>query len=602
LGIPVVLAFTGTGALCQSQFTAGWCSPAIKDVGGSVEVYTGTAPPKAENLPPQQLPHPDQGQIFQSTTGDNSPVIADVKGNVRIVCNGINPAAVEKLNQELNTLKLSEQARLERANEWAQQYKNQEAKLANWQIAFKDVPSIRGLVDQAAKLLNEGDLEGSGKVLDQLAAKAEEAREQISSFETEIIFERAQNLDLQFRFSDALLKYKKSHTEAPNNLKYAFAYAIALQRLDKPDEEERTYGEILGAPEEPRPLPSDPNYLLWETGATETDLWKAKARNNLTGLYVASNRLDKLIDPSDVSVPASAINFRTVDDAVHVLQSRLMRSRLPPNASASEVNQEAMRREIEMYSAELTRVNNTLVILDVLQRGKSADTRNRAIEIQSAVNLPEIWAQSLPRLEALFNRAEYLNRSSARQLINGSFMINGFDAAMNLTDLICRDLRDPEITQQPPTAVHNGLTPSSICSALPGISEEFITKMRKLNLVFYLPVAARRYRQNFLLLSQMDHKIVASLSATSSEGDWARKIEDQGEKAESAYLALLRLNPQLYRRDCVSFLREEAGYYEKSRAIEKSVAISRKLGEIDPEKSIRVNASGNSLEWINYVN
>lgn len=297
--------------------------------------------------------------------------------------------------------------------------------------------------------------------------------------------------------------------------------------------------------------------------------------------------MDKLVDPKDLSVPPQTINNEMIDGVLRVLQIRFKLT--PPSTNDKQGGELDADILLEIYSATLIRYNNLLMIarLTGLQGTHP---------IKSPWEVSDLWKESMQSLHEVFRIANIMKQGGLQQLINGNALINGFYSTMNVVDFVCRKLSDPQVG--PTLQARNGLY---ICSHWPRFTDDFLADMKALNLIFYLPVAAKSYRQNFLLLAQLDDKSIESINSKSDDGDWSRAMAEQGTKAESAYLALFNLNAELYRAEYVSFLREEAAYYKKAGSIEKSAAILRKVREIDPDNLI-VGTPGDVFGWINYVN
>src|SRR5579862_3656256 len=68
--------------------------------------------------------------IVQKTIGWCSPVVANVIGNVTITCIGASPAALRRLNAELNRKNLELADKIREANDWTAKYKELEERLA----------------------------------------------------------------------------------------------------------------------------------------------------------------------------------------------------------------------------------------------------------------------------------------------------------------------------------------------------------------------------------------------------------------------------------------------------------------------------------------
>jgi hypothetical protein len=123
-----------------------------------------------------------------------------------------------------------------------------------------------------------------------------------------------------------------------------------------------------------------------------------------------------------------------------------------------------------------------------------------------------------------------------------------------------------------------------------------------LNLIFYDPIAARTYARNFQLLMEMDPNIVKKLDGQFPASRWTSSIEGEGATAESIYGRLSALNSELYGRDSMSFLKQEAAYYERIGAADKSAKILSEMKEVEPKAGVHVATENDSYRWIKYIN
>jgi tetratricopeptide (TPR) repeat protein len=125
--------------------------------------------------------------------------VADVKGNVSIVCQGIDPKALARLNELLDKKDLELKQKVTEANEWAERYRDLSARLA--------AGSDSQLSQQAKALFQEGKFEEAGTLLDRLLAKQETLVDQVAANH----FNRAELFSLQFQPAQAVLHYEKAH-------------------------------------------------------------------------------------------------------------------------------------------------------------------------------------------------------------------------------------------------------------------------------------------------------------------------------------------------------------------------------------------------------
>jgi hypothetical protein len=61
--------------------------------------------------------------ITQQTQGWCSPAVGQTGGNVTITCQGVDPHAMQRLNERLSKKDLDLQEKTREANEWARKYR-----------------------------------------------------------------------------------------------------------------------------------------------------------------------------------------------------------------------------------------------------------------------------------------------------------------------------------------------------------------------------------------------------------------------------------------------------------------------------------------------
>jgi predicted Zn-dependent peptidase len=112
--------------------------------------------------------------ITQSTQGWCSPAVGQAGGNVTIICQGVSPKALERLNELLDKKDLELQAKIQEAETWAKKYRELQERLTK--EGQDDV-----LARTAKELLDEGKLEEAGAILDRLLASGEQRVEQVAA-------------------------------------------------------------------------------------------------------------------------------------------------------------------------------------------------------------------------------------------------------------------------------------------------------------------------------------------------------------------------------------------------------------------------------------
>ena len=105
--------------------------------------------------------HASADRIDQSTQGWCSPAVADVGGNVEVVCQGVDPRALARLNELLDKKDLELQDKMREAELWAKRYR--EVKTSLTHEAAIDERALK-----AKAYLQAGELGKAGALLDEL--------------------------------------------------------------------------------------------------------------------------------------------------------------------------------------------------------------------------------------------------------------------------------------------------------------------------------------------------------------------------------------------------------------------------------------------------
>src|SRR5215217_8589913 len=73
----------------------------------------------------------DAQRVQQTTYGWCSPAIHEVVGDVVITCNGVDPKALERLNELLDKKDLEPEAKVKQAESWTRIYQELKGRLAS---------------------------------------------------------------------------------------------------------------------------------------------------------------------------------------------------------------------------------------------------------------------------------------------------------------------------------------------------------------------------------------------------------------------------------------------------------------------------------------
>ncbi len=171
-------------------------------------------------------------QVEQSTTGWCSPA-QNGSGNT-VICNGVDPRAVNRLNELLDRMSLDLEQKTAEANDWARRYNELNAQLEETKKQLEAKGEDSTLVETAQDLLHEGKLEEARAIFDRLL-QSDEANVDRAAQDH---FGRASVFALQFRLDEALPDYAKAYQYRPDDQRFADTYAYALhQQKDYPKAE-----------------------------------------------------------------------------------------------------------------------------------------------------------------------------------------------------------------------------------------------------------------------------------------------------------------------------------------------------------------------------
>lgn len=158
-----------------------------------------------------------QGVVLnQSSTGWCSPNIA-FSSDVTIICKGVDPRALKRLNRELSRKKLQLSVALQEANDWAQKYHALDKRLT-------EVGDDSELSREAEEYLHKGEFEKAGAVLDKILPQEEKQVDRTAASR----HNRAMLFELQFQPLQALSQYEVAYRYRPSDFLYALDYGDLL--------------------------------------------------------------------------------------------------------------------------------------------------------------------------------------------------------------------------------------------------------------------------------------------------------------------------------------------------------------------------------------
>jgi tetratricopeptide (TPR) repeat protein len=176
------------------------------------------------------------------TTGSGSWCSPAQNGNGNtVICNGVDPRAMDRLNELLDRKDLDLKQKTAEANDWVHRYNelNAEREETKKQLTAKGENAT--LLQMAQDLLHEGKLEQARAIFDRLIP-SDEANVDRAARD---YFGRASVFALQFRLDEALSDYAKAYQFRPDDQRFAEAYAYALQQQKDYPKAELVLQELL---------------------------------------------------------------------------------------------------------------------------------------------------------------------------------------------------------------------------------------------------------------------------------------------------------------------------------------------------------------------
>ena len=210
-------------------------------------------------------------RIEQKTAGWCAPAVADIKGNVTINCQGVDPKAQARLNELLDLKDLQLTDRIKEAEDWARKYREL---LERLESQADDSESAK----RAESLIREGQFEEAGRLLDEIIERGEAVVRRTARNH----FNRGNLFQLQYQPVKALADLKRAYELDPTEYKYSFSYATLLLEQKQFS---KSVPVFLVSLERVRPLAEqNPAAYLPDVAGT---------LNNLAALYSDTNRMEQ---------------------------------------------------------------------------------------------------------------------------------------------------------------------------------------------------------------------------------------------------------------------------------------------------------------------
>jgi len=146
----------------------------------------------------------------------------------------VDPKALVRLNELLDKKDLELSAKIAEADEWAAKYRDLVQRLAAAPEGEDESGKVKALIEQ-------GEFEQAGQILDRLLAKQESAADQLAQNH----FNRARLFDLSGEPGAAFTHFERAYQYRPASTDYAYAYAVRLVELRRLSDAERILRSIV---------------------------------------------------------------------------------------------------------------------------------------------------------------------------------------------------------------------------------------------------------------------------------------------------------------------------------------------------------------------
>ena len=172
--------------------------------------------------------------VDESAPGWCAAAAAPVQSRATIFCSDVEAAALGRLNELLDAMRLTFVQKRAQAEPWARQYRDLKQRLNL--LGDNDAP-----LPVVQRLVADGRFEEASALLEDTLNSRRLSRSQRSEYR----FAVARTLSLQFRQSDALPYYAGAFRESPDTFAYAFSYAEALREGHRDEEARAAYQHAL---------------------------------------------------------------------------------------------------------------------------------------------------------------------------------------------------------------------------------------------------------------------------------------------------------------------------------------------------------------------
>jgi len=198
--------------------------------------------------------------IDQTTAGWCSPAVGHTQGNVTITCQGVDPKALQRLNELLDKKDLELQEKIREAEAWTRKYHDLSQRLATASLHSAPAQEAKGL-------LAEGRLEAASKILfTEAYSRAQHHREQKNYAQAIAHYEQAlqinpthfgayYNIAVSYQqmghVEHALLAFERALELSPRNASTHYNMATLYQQKGDPTKAMVHYKQVIElAPED----------------------------------------------------------------------------------------------------------------------------------------------------------------------------------------------------------------------------------------------------------------------------------------------------------------------------------------------------------------
>ena len=172
--------------------------------------------------------------VDEPAPGWCAAAVAPAQNRAAVFCSDVEAAALGRLNELLDGMRLTFAQQRAQAEPWARQYRDLKQRLNLLSDNEAWLPVVQ-------RMVANGRFEEAGALLQDALNSRRLSRGQRSEYR----FAVARTLSLQFRQRDALAYYEEAFRESPDTFAYALSYAQALRQEHRDEEARAAYQHAL---------------------------------------------------------------------------------------------------------------------------------------------------------------------------------------------------------------------------------------------------------------------------------------------------------------------------------------------------------------------